>query len=142
MKTGYLNVLKKTGKTQAWLSAATSINAALVSQFCSGRSLPTPGELSLICGTLGCRRDELYDPIALQLITGTTPKPKKKRETDNIRLPRQITKIVDACAARYGLSRDAAGRTMILAGDRAMKTREEAVCFGKIDIESILRDNS
>lgn len=116
VKTGYLNVLKKTGKTQAWLSAATGINAALVSQLCSGRSLPTPGELSLICGTLGCRREELYDPIALQLITGAAPKPKKKRETDNVRIKRQMTKRVDRFAKEEGLSRDAAAGVLILMG--------------------------
>lgn len=94
----------------------------------------------MICGTLGCRREELYDPLALQLITGITPKPKKERETDNIRIPREITRRVDAFARKYGLSRDAAGRMMIIAGDCAMETRKEGTGCDKVDSKGVLRD--
>lgn len=113
-------MLKKTGKTQAWLSAATGINAAMISQICSGRSLPTPGELYLIRLMLKCRREDLYDPLALQLIDGVEPKPKKEKKTKTVRLTLEIVKIVDRFASMYDISRDEAARTMILYGSPAL----------------------
>lgn len=108
-------LLKKQGKSQAWLAEVTGISTGMISQIASGRSIPTEDELSLICGVLLCRREELYDQAALQLITGTKPKEKKKRKTDSVRIPRGLTAIVDRYAGTYDISRNEAVMVMITA---------------------------
>lgn len=114
-------MLKKQGKSQARLAELTAIPTGMISQIASGRSIPTNEELSMICGALGCRREELYDQTALQLITGTKPKEKKPKKTQNVRMTSPITKMIDQFAAQYGLSRDAAARMLVMAGNMAVK---------------------
>ena len=108
--------LLKMQKSQNWLSNITGIAKGLISQIASGRSIPTPEELSLICGVMGCQREKLYSPDNLRLITGVEPKPKRKRDTKPVRITLPIIDQVDRFAHIQDISRDEAFRALILMG--------------------------
>lgn len=63
--------LKKANKSQAWLASFTGISTGMVSQLVSGRSIPTPQELSMLCAAFLCRQENLYSADVLAIIKGT-----------------------------------------------------------------------
>lgn len=116
LKNNIARELQKEGKSQNWLADLTGISKGMISQIVSGRSIPTPDELSMICGAAGWRREQLYGPDGLQLILGTEPKPTRKRNTKPVRITNSIIEEIDKYAKKYDLSRDEACRSLIMSG--------------------------
>lgn len=117
-------VLKKADKSQAWIAGATGISTGMVSQLVSGRSIPTAQELGMLCDALACRAEELYAPDMIALIMGTEKQEQtggKSYRGKHVLLTDELADDVDAYAARYGLTRNEAARTLIIIG-----VREEA----------------
>lgn len=108
--------LQKQDKSQRWLSDATGISKGMISQIVSGRSVPTPEELNLICGVMGCRRELLFDAEMLQLISGESARKKPPRQTVKVRITIPICSMVDRYAKELDLSRDEAARQLIVKG--------------------------
>ena len=111
--------LKKAEKSQAWLADFTGISTGMVSQLVSGRSIPAPQELTMLCAAFLCRAEALYSPDVIALIKGTE-KPEqdgaKSYRGKHVLLTDQLADEVDAYAARYGLTRNESARTLIIIG--------------------------
>lgn len=122
LKNGIQRILTKQGKSQLWLSDMTGISKGMISQITSGRSIPTSEELSMICGVLRCRREELYNAQSLAIITGKEePEAEKKDTTKKVRMTEPVTELIDEFAKRYQFSRDEAARMLVMAGLMASK---------------------
>lgn len=113
--------LKKTDKSQAWIANVTGISTGMVSQLVSGRSIPTAQELHLLSAALSCRAEDLYTPDLIALIMGTEKQEQpggKSYRGKHVLLTDGLADGVDEYAARYGLTRNEAARTLIILGMR------------------------
>jgi transcriptional regulator with XRE-family HTH domain len=130
IKNNIARELKKAEKSQAWLASFTGISTGMVSQLVSGRSIPTAPELMLICAAFLCKPEDLYAPDMVSLIKGTE-KPEKEGAKSyrgkHVLLTDQLADDVDEYAARYGLTRNEAARTLIIIGLRETTTLVEGI---------------
>lgn len=121
IKNNIARELKKAEKSQAWLASFTGISTGMVSQLVSGRSIPTAPELMLICAAFLCKPEDLYAAEMVSMIKGTE-KPEKEGAKSyrgkHVLLTNEIAYDVDKYAARYGLTRNEAARTLIINGMR------------------------
>ena len=111
--------LRKIEKSQAWLSNFTGVSAGMISQIISGRSIPTPEELHMICAAFLCQAEDLYPPEVLASIKGTekTERPGgKSYRGKHVLLTDGLGDRVDAYGKRYGLTRNESARTLIILG--------------------------
>ncbi len=132
VKNRLMKQLAKIGRTQTWLAAATGMTRSMVSFIASGRSVPTPEELRLICGVLGCRAEELYQADALAVMLGEHPKKKADAATKNVRMTQPLIDRLDAFRIRQGFpSRDEAARAAIWYGMMAYERDERRVVDGR-----------
>lgn len=121
IKNNISKVLKKCDLSQARLAEDAELSTGMVSQFASGRSIPTADELWRICRELSCREEQLYGPEVLVMIHGTE-KPElpggKSYRGKHVLITDELAEDVDSYATRYGLTRNEAARTLIIIGLR------------------------
>ena len=130
IKNNIARELKKAEKSQAWLATFTGISTGMVSQLVSGRSIPTAPELTLICAAFLCRPEALYAPDMISLFKGTEQPEQqgaKSYRGKHVLLTDPLADDVDAYAARYGLTRNEAARTLIIIGLRETTTLVERI---------------